>query len=836
MVQQLAAEILTSDSDEIADLKANIETLEGFINLAREIDNLPDTRKRFFEESRSLYQVTTIGRNINELETMLAKFFGSAIKPSGKPLPRKLRKNSVVKYLGGIQKDQSLFLVSIKTGQFYGALWPWRRNKTKVEVHFGYCSDWMSDEDYDQLESLVKRCISHNTFKQMNTGIGGQIHGISLPSFLQMAEMEKSSFSLRITSLSRVGYLHLKDGKLIDADVDDNTGAEAAYQIISWDEASIEIKSFDESKSDTIKQPLMHVLMESLKRKDEIVIPKSTDVKLQAAIMDAGIAPPQKPTPRSQRPSPGRLVRLERAPTPKIKRQRVNLLTLAAIVLGTAGLMSAAYMASLHFTSSRQSSRRYEKTLTKAENATTLELKKKLFQEFIDKYPESLQIPDVQSRLLEVNNKIEDRVYDQVQLKISAMPVDEHYEKKAIATYEAFLNQYPNSRYKRDITKAIGKIKDLIDQFYYQELKQAARLDFSKRLGIYRDYLAKFPEGSYGKDVGILIEEMGKKHLAFLNSEAAKCETQHLWESCIKQYDEFIQAFQGMELGREAIRQKSEIVDKQNFFQLQRQVMDLGTDYQKGYGIYQSYLETNPQTTQRDAIEKEMANLKSYLTIQEQWLAVQTFASNAQYDLIRRIQKVDRYLKTHLTSPYATDAQSLLRQLETERNQSLHRQQIEAKKRQEQERIQREKERKAIQAQRIRRLRAQLQSVLISSERFQPNGDGTVLDRSTGLTWAMLDSQQEQGSCLTYNDAQTYIQNLNLGGQKGWRFPTASELASIYKKAPYYPSTGNQWYWSSEIYTKGYHSVVVVVTDEQETVFKRENRTMSECGVVRAIR
>ena len=37
MDQQLVADILTSDSDEIADLKANLPALTGFIDLTREI-------------------------------------------------------------------------------------------------------------------------------------------------------------------------------------------------------------------------------------------------------------------------------------------------------------------------------------------------------------------------------------------------------------------------------------------------------------------------------------------------------------------------------------------------------------------------------------------------------------------------------------------------------------------------------------------------------------------------------------------------------------------------------------------------------------------------------
>ena len=71
MDQQLVAEVLTSDSDEIVDLKANLDLLYGFIDLIRKIDTLPDISKRFYEESRSLYQTTAVNRNIRYFNNII---------------------------------------------------------------------------------------------------------------------------------------------------------------------------------------------------------------------------------------------------------------------------------------------------------------------------------------------------------------------------------------------------------------------------------------------------------------------------------------------------------------------------------------------------------------------------------------------------------------------------------------------------------------------------------------------------------------------------------------------------------------------------------------------
>ncbi len=54
-----------------------------------------------------------------------------------------------------------------------------------------------------------------------------------------------------------------------------------------------------------------------------------------------------------------------------------------------------------------------------------------------------------------------------------------------------------------------------------------------------------------------------------------------------------------------------------------------------------------------------------------------------------------------------------------------------------------------------------------------PNGDGTVADLATGLTW------QQQGVVGNWPSAQNYCESLNLGGYSDWRAPNIKELESI---------------------------------------------------------
>lgn len=58
---------------------------------------------------------------------------------------------------------------------------------------------------------------------------------------------------------------------------------------------------------------------------------------------------------------------------------------------------------------------------------------------------------------------------------------------------------------------------------------------------------------------------------------------------------------------------------------------------------------------------------------------------------------------------------------------------------------------------------------------FVDNGDGTINDQATGLTWMQTDSQQALG----WQEALAYCQNLSWAGYDDWRLPNAKELHSI---------------------------------------------------------
>jgi hypothetical protein len=92
---------------------------------------------------------------------------------------------------------------------------------------------------------------------------------------------------------------------------------------------------------------------------------------------------------------------------------------------------------------------------------------------------------------------------------------------------------------------------------------------------------------------------------------------------------------------------------------------------------------------------------------------------------------------------------------------------------------------------------------------YTANGDGTVTDNVTKLTW-QEPLRTAASQTLNFSSAQAYCASLTLGGHGGWRLPSQIELLSlvdfgIASPAPMidaaaFPNTPAGLTWSSTVY------------------------------------
>jgi TolA-binding protein len=837
MIDKLIDEFLTLNSSEIKEIKENPTILGGFLALAKKLDSLEKVEKRFYEWSRSLYQATATDESMENLESLFKEFFGLPIKPAGKGLPFKLRLSPSVKQLNGIKNEQALYIKKLKYGEFYAALFPWQRNSDKIEIHLGFSSSKITEGARAQLLTITKKYLSKSAMGQMDLGVGGAIHGIGLPSFLQMSEMEESTFKLKIRSNDRIGYLHVNQGQLIGAESGDLKGRDAAYNIISWENVVIEIENHEPSIKDEIQQPLMHVLMESLKIKDEASDSNESDPFAPSSTADSSGSISPADGIQLSGPSMGPFERI--APPPPIVPKKMSKILLFAVglaislpILAVIGLVGHSYLKKV------QEETAYQEMMFEVESEINPDIKELQLTKFLDEYNPKRHLTEIEAKMKEIRQQIETRDFEFLTLTIGSLTIDDDYERKAKKLYDDFLSKYPESRYTKEIHAAIAGIKDLIDGTYYQKLKLDEELDMGQRFDAYQDYLKRFPNGNHRGDVEMLLMDMGKQYYAFIKAQAKVCEEKQTWDKCIVLCNNYVKVFENSPQIGAVQKLKTEFIDKQQFNGFRIQTEKLGKDYIAKYDLYKSYLAGHPKSTAKPWIIDITESLKGKVEDQKQWLNLKSYAGNSKENISARLQRVERYIDKNNKGLYSNSARNLYEKLLTE---NIH---VKRNQRQLSTLKKKNNQQKFLTAQsltisrRIEQVSREF-AIRINTDggRFQADQKNRIFkDSLTGHDWTLLDSTQHLETCLSYDNALKYVKNLNWGGYSDWRLPTSQELAILYKNEPFFPNNHTPWYWTSETYSKGYHNVANIVTSKHEKRFVRRNATQDDCGAVRAVR
>jgi CheY-like chemotaxis protein len=97
----------------------------------------------------------------------------------------------------------------------------------------------------------------------------GHIRGFSLPSFLQLIEMESKTCTLKIEYDGNRGFLYFKDGNLIEAKTSHSSGIDAALELLSLEKSEIDIDGKCRKGENNIDKSLQYLLLESARIKDE---------------------------------------------------------------------------------------------------------------------------------------------------------------------------------------------------------------------------------------------------------------------------------------------------------------------------------------------------------------------------------------------------------------------------------------------------------------------------------------------------------------------------------------------------------------------------------------
>lgn len=125
-------------------------------------------------------------------------------------------------------------------------------------------------EAFDYLEKPIDfQLLADKIRNGINKHSDGHLKGIMLFSFLQLLQVEKKTCVLKVKSQEKKGILYFLKGELIDASYNKSVGETAAFEIVCWEDAEIEIVKVSKKLHRRIAKPLQNILMEAAQKNDE---------------------------------------------------------------------------------------------------------------------------------------------------------------------------------------------------------------------------------------------------------------------------------------------------------------------------------------------------------------------------------------------------------------------------------------------------------------------------------------------------------------------------------------------------------------------------------------
>ncbi len=899
MSEETLSKIVHIWSETVADLKPYPETVTAFVHLIEKVDGLSGMERRFHREGMSLYHAISKNRPMVELEDGLSSFFEDAPIPAG-TVPGESESQGVsAQHMGGVQPEQQLLIKKVGEAEFYGALWPWKDKENVITVHLGVCAPGMTDENHRSMYAAVKAHLTESASTEIDADVTGRIEGVSLSSFLQMSEMDGSTYTLKVRSGEKSGTLHLLSGNLIDAETDDLQHREAAFTILGWENTQIDIKKPSGRQKNEIGLPLMQILMEALKEKDEIEYEKDTpsgafEIGPDTDQSQDSLSPehPDEPEPitvpglgedskqpetaagsvdassrdkksdcdkksKSDQPLPpgeneaaaeasgmgaaAKKSRQRKKRSPNLKQSEfpgkqkrgawiaIAVAVILVLCVGTFFVMKGI--------GGRSVEAEYTALLAAVERLKDAEEQEKLIDAFIETHKaDEVFTGRAVQRLIEIWGRMEDSDYDEASSAVFDLPLNTQYYRKAEEIFGAFLEKHPENRYRLAISKQLAEILDLTDDTYFSELGELDAREHVARLEAYRAYLAEYPDGRHRAEVEQLFREALKSSYRDFLIEIERCKRKEQWDACVSVSRQYKAVF-GRYMRMNTVDEIEEKMQEQKALAVLRSQTD-GAEDKTVRKYYLAFLEKYPDSSEKKRLEQRVAEIDKEITVRNEWARLKIASMDSTVSLSHRVEQLRRYIDRNPGGPYMIEAENLLWKLEqpTQKGTPSAKKAVETST---QTAAVNNTEASAGQAGalHLEMLRRKVVADLASTKnRYAARQDNSVVDNFTGLVWTMLDSYQTLGRCADYREAVKYVQQLKDGGHSDWRLPTSAELAGIYQNSPYFPASGAAWYWSSEVYAKGYQTIANIVSAKPDTEYHKKTAVVSKCGFVHAVR
>ncbi len=490
----------------------------------------------------------------------------------------------------------------------------------------------------------------------------------------------------------------------------------------------------------------------------------------------------------------------------------------------------------------------FTETVALAAQAAQLERKAAILQGFVLEYPESDFATEMKKRILDIQQQIETRDYDDVRRRFEQLYQSGAYEE-ARDVIKAHMAKCPEGEHRSALEKQLSMANRAIADRDYAVLETA--LDACETQETWRRCIAlcsgfsrTHPESRHvekvsGRKQKYLRIIQGQADLATLQKRSAEKGAD--LEAARQVYLDYLQANPELPVtAKKRVVAEIEIYDRQieRFHQAEKTLTHLASaDYGLGNEALaeridqvKAFMEQYPPEWYGEEaaillrrLEKQQA-LKTRRRRTEaenrDWKAVAADAQNRRLSPSARIARVEAFLLKHPESSHAAKAKLLLATL------NKHQKVENARKAQERaSALRRQEEEKRI-SHMLKRL----------SGSFVDHHNGTVTDKRTGLMWCTFDASLAENRCFDHRDALRYVRRLGTGGYRDWRIPSPEELQQILETPPLFPASRSTFFWTSELFWHGWNEMAYILRPAAGAAWQKEPAEVEQCGSVLAVR
>ena len=580
-----------------------------------------------------------------------------------------------------------------------------------------------------------------------------------------------------------------------------------------------------------------------------------------------------------------RKVKVRKPRKPLSRGARYGMMATALLLLLAIGFVAVRYLGEMRVRNA------YETALRNAENQSTPEGREIVLQNFVAVHGQTEYGERASRRIREIQAEIEEKDFrNAAERAREALEADALEEARDI--HAAFLEKHPRGPHASSARKAMAEVEARIDDREFAALRAVEGQSYEARMAAYETFLAARPDSPHADAVRERIAGMLDRFQENLERDMKTCEAAEDWEKCIALSDEFIGRFAGTRQAADvqALRMRYEIRSRSrdDLADMRRRAAERGDDLEGARLVFLEYLEANPElpAALKLLIVAEVKRLDEGIearrAAEAEWEAVKAMSFDEEVDISERIGRMTAFRTRH-PDLYADEAREILERLRERKSIADERTRAEREDRdwretaalaarttlspddriaavqvfmgkypdsrylqnatrivarlrqQKREAEERRLQQEALMAQR-RREEARIAGVVArSGGRLIDNGNGTLTDRQTGLTWTMFDALAERRQCLNRPQAAQYVAQLATGGHRDWRLPSVAELEILLGGPAAFPSPASRWFWTADVYWHGWNEMAHILVARSDG-WRKEAVAVDQCGSALAVR